>query len=240
MRTFISPSVVIFGSLVGIVLVFLKPDVNDIFFIGISLIINVVTTKSLEPIAIFIKLSLPIIIPLFIIHTIINPTFPSTNELFGILPFRPEGLAFSIHIMRQVSILFAISTMWFFVDRDYFLDWLISRKFPLFICAAFAQAIAIISLIERRGDSVYKAQQARGIQVGPNLIKKIKALPSVMLPVIATVINETDWRAIALVSRGFTCTKMSSPQVLFLEKFDSLKLTILTIPLLLKITLWKL
>jgi hypothetical protein len=84
MRTFISPSVVIFGSLVGIVLVFLKPDVNDIFFIGISLIIDIVTTKSLEPIGIFIKLSLPIIIPLFIIHTIINPTFPSTNELFGI------------------------------------------------------------------------------------------------------------------------------------------------------------
>jgi energy-coupling factor transport system permease protein len=236
-KTSISAGMVLISTLLGFILVLFPRNSSDFLFVLLSLVITCSTSQSLKPVRVFLKFALPIMVPVLLIHTLINPMFPVREYFFNFLPFRPRGLDFSISISQQISVLLAVSTMWMFTCRDELLDWLVARNFPLTICMTFAQAISIISLIERRGNAVYKAQQARGIATGPGIVKRVKALPFVMLPVIATVINETEWRATALVSRGFASRKMSSMPISSFDKYDLFKAALLATPILLKITI---
>jgi energy-coupling factor transporter transmembrane protein EcfT len=238
MRPFISPGLCFIGTLIGMILLISKASFIDLMYIVSVLSLSVIKQRSLDSVLFYFNILLPILVPLFFVHLFINPSFPLNYHLFGVVPIRLDGIQFSIQISWQLSMFMAISLLWLLICRDRLLDWLISHRFPLFISAAFAQSIAIIGLIERRGLSVYTAQQARGIQTGPGFLKKVKAFPSVMIPVIASVISEADHRAIALVSRGFASKPMSGPITSLFDRGDSLGIATLALPLILKGAEW--
>jgi hypothetical protein len=232
-KNYISIGLISINTITGVILYILPRDFYDYLFLITYLVIAISTKRSLLPFYFFLRIFIPIIIPLFIIQSVLNPVFTTEFYFFNFISFKPDGFKFFVSISQQLSIFLSISCMWLLVCRDSLLDWLIFKNFPLVVCATYAQAVSMIGLIERRGLAVYKAQQARGIQTSKGLFK-LKAMISVMFPVIATIINETDWRVTALISRGFYSTKMTSQNIPLFHKKDLYKIFIIIFPLFLK------
>jgi energy-coupling factor transporter transmembrane protein EcfT len=146
--------------------------------------------------------SAPLLIPLVLIHGLINPHYEPSN-IAATIPFRPEGVEFAISIYSAISIFLAVAVSWLQVKSDEFFEWLVAHRFPILAVGLVSQSIAMVKLVEKRGKAVYQAQTARGIPTGPSLFYRVRALPSVILPVITSLINEAEHRSIALWSRGF-------------------------------------
>lgn len=68
----------------------------------------------------------------------------------------------------------------------------------------------MLILFRRRAENVFLAQRARGIAAGPSLFAKVRALPSVILPVVLNALGEADVRAVLLASRGFGAGEMTA------------------------------
>jgi len=188
--------------------------------ITLSLILVIlISTMSIKVITRFIILSAPFLIPLLLIHGVINPQFEQTS-LFFLMPIRNDGILFAVSTYANISVFLALAINWWHVDRDNMIDWLIARKIPsIFICL-IAQSAAMIPLIERRGFSVLRSQNARGIPTGPNLFHRIKAIPSIILPVITSLMNEADHRSYTLWSRGFGQSQFSGVQLPLGQRSD--------------------
>jgi energy-coupling factor transporter transmembrane protein EcfT len=238
LRCAVSPGLCLWSILASILLFFINSFVIKLLFVGISLSVLFSTVQSKKPIRRFIGFFTPFAIPLFFIHTFVNTSFAADYYVWEVLPIRFDGARYALKIATQLATLLSVSMMCLYTDSDRFLDWLISRKFPLLLCATFAQAIAVIHMIERKGLLVYKAQQGRGVQTGPGIFRKIRVLPSVIFPVITTVLQESEWRTGALLSRGFASKTMSAPYVHSYVSFDKIKIAALIAPHIFYLILW--
>jgi len=211
----VKPARAIGWTAVGALLALLSPSVMFDFAVAISImLLLIVTTRSIKAARSFLSLSIPFFVPLLVIHGIINPQFEQ-SYLFSGLPVRMEGVRFALNICSNLSIFLAVAIGWWHVERDYFVDWLIARKVPTVVLGVIALASAMVPLIERRGAAVLRAQTARGIPTGPKLRHRLKAMPSILLPVITSLMNEADHRSYALWSRGFGQYQFSGENVPF-------------------------
>ena len=199
----VSPARAIGWTGVCLLLALFSPSVQFDFVAAISVIFLImVSTRSLRAARGFVSLSIPFFLPLLIIHGIINPQYEQSRFFWGI-PIRAEGISFALSVFSNLSIFLAVAIGWWNVERDYFVDWLIARKVPNVLIGVITQASAMIPIIERRGSAVLRAQTARGIPTGPKFRHRIRALPSILLPVITSLMNEANHRSYALWSRGF-------------------------------------
>ncbi len=227
----VSPLLLLISTFVSILMLCFSDDSSTYLFVLGCLAVGAWTKRSSKPIKLFLKVSLPLAIPIIVTHGVLNPTYPIDLHLFELIPVRKEGLKFAFGIVRQVSILITLSSIWLLASPSELLDWLISRRCPLLLYGTFAQALATIKLMERRGQAIYRAQQARGIKVGPDLLHRLKALPSVVLPVIISALNENERKTFALTSRGFGLNEMSAPLIPLSHKGDPLKISVILLPL---------
>jgi len=173
------------------------------FTLSISIVaLILLVTKSFQAGKFFVLTSLPFLLPLVIIHGLFNVQFPTDAKIW-LVPYRSEGVNFALSIFCNLSVLLALAAAWSQASRDEVLEWMAARRIPVFALGVMVQSVAMASLIEKRGRSVLKAQMARGIRTGPNLVYRLSALPTVILPVVTSLINESDQRATALWSRGF-------------------------------------
>jgi len=173
------------------------------FSLAVSIVaLTVASTKSLKTIKTFVTISLPLLVPLILIHGLVNPQFEMNARMWSV-PYRQEGITFALSVYSNLAVFLAIATGWANVNRDEFFDWMVACRVPVFLVGLVGQSIAMVILIEKRGRAVLKAQTARGIPTGPNWRHRLRALPSVILPVVTSLINEADQRSTALWSRGF-------------------------------------
>lgn len=214
------PSRAIGWSVLGLTASIASSHILFDFLLAASiLILLMLSTKKLSPFKAFISLSGPFFIPLLLIHVIVNPQFVVTNKIW-LVPFRYDGLIFSLEVYSNLAVYLAVAICWWHVDRDYMVDWLSARNAPFFLIGLTMQASAMVPIIEKRGLAVLKAQTARGIATGPNLIHRLKAFPTIILPVITSLINEAEHRSVSLWSRGFGKYKFIGEAVPFGDKFD--------------------
>jgi energy-coupling factor transporter transmembrane protein EcfT len=167
-----------------------------------TLILTALFSRSTSPIRIVAKLSLPFILPLLVIHGVLNPQFPQTFELPLHIPFRQAGFAWGLDIALRIVTLFGLATMWTHVDRDKLISDLVTLKLPLPVLLLAAQTTAIVSIIDRRSHAILAAQQARGINIGPRFRSRVAALPKLLIPLFVTAITDADARAQIMVTRG--------------------------------------
>ena len=198
------PAIRIVGwTIFGIIVTLWPSNALLKFIFSFSVIIlTIFCTKNVKAGKYFIITTLPLIIPLVIIHGVINQQFPVTTTVLSI-PYRHSGIIFAFAIYCNLMVILSIATAWTKMNKDDLFELLIFCHFPIVIIGIVAQAFAIATFIEKRGKAVYKAQTARGIRTGPGFIYHVRALPSVILPVVTSLLNEADHRSIALWSRGF-------------------------------------
>lgn len=147
-------------------------------------------------------------VPLVLIHGVINPAYPQTATLLGAIPVREGGLSYGLSVALAMCVITTVATVWSQVDRDVLVDDLSRLALPTWLIVVAAQSIAVIHLVRLRVDSVYLAQRARGIAVGPGFVTRLRALPSVLIPVVVATLSDADARATALASRGFGATRI--------------------------------
>ena len=165
--------------------------------------ITVGLLRSIRPVASMIRLSLTFVIPVLLIHGVLNPQFPVTTKILDFIPLRQDGFTFGSHVATRVIVIFVLGALWLSIDRDKFVNDLISLRVPLPVVLLCSQAVAVASTMQRRAHAIYDAQQARGIKVGPGVFTRISALPKVMLPLFVAVISDAYARADILATRGF-------------------------------------
>jgi energy-coupling factor transporter transmembrane protein EcfT len=216
----VKPARVIGWSLIGLTASILSSNILFDFTLAGSYIINLMLiVKKWKPLKAFFALSVPFFIPLLFIHAILNPQFEVTHYIW-LLPIRQEGILFSLDVYSNLSVYLSLAICWWYVDRDYMVDWLAARNIPFFLLGLIMQASAMVPIVEKRGLAVLKAQTARGIATGPNLFYRIKSFPTIILPVITSLINDAEQRSIVLWSRGFGKHKFVSRKIPFGESSD--------------------
>jgi len=191
----------------------------DFVLAGSILVHLMMSIRKWSPLKAFTTLSGPFFIPLLLIHVIVNPQFTITNHIW-LIPYRYDGLIFSLEVYSNLAVYMAIAICWWHVDRDFMVDWLAARNAPFFIIGLIMQASAMVPIIEKRGVAVLRAQTARGIATGPSFIHRLKAFPTIILPVITSLINEAEHRSVALWSRGFGKYKFVGEKIPFGNKAD--------------------
>lgn len=148
------------------------------------------------------KWMLPFVVPLFLIHGVINPGFAETGRIAGLIPVRADGLSFaSLVSLRVVAITF-VASYWAAVPANHLVDAFIQWRAPLRLVVLASQAIAVGQYIGRRANQVLLAQRARGIPVGPGFLARARAFPTIIVPVISSALLDADVRAHCLVTRG--------------------------------------
>lgn len=145
----------------------------------------------------------PLLLPLIVIHSFFNPTFPVTSQLWGTIPFRSDGIVHAINSGSKLMSLMIAAVLWRYVDAQRLFNWLVLLKCPVAFLVMFGQSHGMLILLRRRAENVFLAQRARGIAAGPGIFAKVRALPSVILPVVLNALGEADVRAVLLASRGF-------------------------------------
>jgi energy-coupling factor transporter transmembrane protein EcfT len=156
---------------------------------------------------VIVKWCLPFAIPLLLVHGVLNAGFPADRWYLGFLPFRPAGFRFGATISLHVTLFATVAAYWMSTRRDDVVDDLVNLRLATWIIFFSSQSIAIGGSVERRILKIYTAQRARGIRTGPSFWARIKAFPSVVIPVVVATLLEADARVPALVSRGFGCAQ---------------------------------
>lgn len=172
-------------------------------FCGGYFILVISLARSLHLMISVFRLSIPFVIPIMLIHSILNPQYQVTFEFFNVIPFRLDGFNFGLGISLRVVEIVVVGAMWFSVDRDKIISDLIRLGTPLPVLIVTAQAVAVAGHIHRQARAIYDAQQARGIKVGPGFLARASALPKVMIPLFVAVINDADMRSSIMATRGF-------------------------------------
>jgi energy-coupling factor transporter transmembrane protein EcfT len=158
---------------------------------------------SFRPAKVVVVLSLPFVLPLFAIHGFLNAMYPIDNVLFGIIPYRTNGLMFAATIGSSMILVITGATAWLMVRKDDIIEALFRSRLPFWITMIGSQGLAMADHVSRRVDRVYLAQRARGVPMGNSVWARVRAFPTIIIPVAVSVLIESDYRGIALASRGF-------------------------------------
>jgi energy-coupling factor transport system permease protein len=213
----IPPARALAWTVLGVIVAVSSADPTIKLSFAVSIVaLTAVSIKHWRSVKSFGAVSLPLLVPLLLIHSLVNPQFEIDGKIW-VVPLRTQGFVFAIAVYSNLAVFLAIAIAWWQVNRDEFFDWMVARRVPVLLVGLVAQSMAMVTLIEKRGRAVFKAQTARGIPTGPNWRYRFRALPSVVLPVVTSLINEADQRSTVLWSRGFLQHNFAATKVPFGE-----------------------
>jgi energy-coupling factor transport system permease protein len=81
---------------------------------------------------------------------------------------------------------------------------MLKSRLPYKFAYAFLATVQLIPILTNEISTIYQAQVSRGLNVQANLIERLKSIVVLMIPLTLGAINQTQTRAIALESRGFS------------------------------------
>lgn len=168
-----------------------------------------VATRSTRVLIRGLWLTGPVILILLGVHGFISPLFPVTGSLGGVIPVRGEGIAYAIELAQMIFVVTFAALLWLGVSRTDFIDDLIWLHTPPIGIAIAGQTIATLGLLGRKIATVFLAQRARGIPVEGRFLGRVRALPSVLVPVVAVTLIEADARSLQLQGRGLGVGRLS-------------------------------
>lgn len=209
MRSTITPLVALSWTLTSALALLALPglEARGVYAAGL-LGLAAIAAPSARTVWAVLKWTVAFAAPLVLIHGVLNPVYPQTATLLGAVPMREGGLAYGLSVALALCVITIVASAWSQVDRDLLIDDLSRLSLPIWLIVLAAQSIAVIHLVRLRVDAVYLAQRARGIAVGPGFATRLKALPSVLVPVVVSTLADADARATALASRGFGATRI--------------------------------
>jgi len=180
-------------------------------YAGLATIALIIQLQNARVAVVMIKWCLPFVVPLLFVHGVMNASYPTAYWLMDVIPWRPTGFRYGVIVSLHFIVIATIAAYWLHTERDDLVDALIRMKFPIWSILFVTQGVAVGAMVERRVSNVYLAQRARGICVGPGILARLRAFPSVLIPAVIGTLLEAESRIPALVSRGFGSSKLAVP-----------------------------
>lgn len=173
------------------------------------LVLVLLGTKSEAVIRNALVLTLPFAVPLTVVHGILNPNYAVSENVCGGIPLRLDGVAYALLISLRILIFSCAVMTWRFVDPDRLMREAVHLRLPRSLVVTLAVAMASMTMVHNRIGTVYLAQQARGLSSGPGLFARVRALPSVVVPVVVATLLEGSARGELMATRGLGTTGLN-------------------------------
>jgi len=157
--------------------------------------------------SISIKILLPIVLVLFIVQGLTFPGGKSPIWEWGVLTLTSEGLLFALGIGSRIiclvlaSVLLVLTThpgdlMAALTERG------MSPKFSYII----SSTLQLIPAFRDRADGILLAQQARGLAISRNPIRRVGIMMPLIGPLVLGMFTDVEERSTAMEARGFGST----------------------------------
>lgn len=180
-------------------------DLRALIAVAVTMWITLVVTQSGKSNIAWrvVAWTIPLVLPLLFIHGILNGAFPVDHRLFGFIPVRSTGIDYGSAVAMRMLLISIVGGYWLSILREDMVESLIRSRLPSTVILLLVQGVLMAGIISRRLENVYLAQRARGVPVGGTAIARLRALPSVLIPVIVGTFVEAEGRVPALVAQGF-------------------------------------
>lgn len=163
---------------------------------------QIIYLRSFAPAAFLIKVTLPLAVPLLLIHGVLNPQFPADRAIWSGVPIRTEGFTFATVISSRLLIAAAAMSIWRYTKGTEVIGFCNRLGLPPLFITGIAVSIASVALVQRKANAVYLAQQARGMRLRGSLLRRALSLPKLVIPVAVATIVEGSERGAVIESRG--------------------------------------
>ncbi len=188
-----------------------------VFVLNILLILKAGVIKNFM--GMFLRVTLPIVIPMFIINTLFYPGSKTILYTLGPLMIRYEGLMFaSTVISRLLAILSAYFLMVLVIDPRDLMIALGNRGISPKVGYLILSTLQLIPYIQQTAARILEAQQSRGLSLKGGLLQRFKSYLPLMAPVVMGSFASLEIRAMALEVRGFN---LKTKRVYIREVFDT-------------------
>lgn len=161
-----------------------------------------VRLRRFEPALLAAKVTLPLAVPLLLVHGILNPHFPAERLLWEVLPWRGAGFAYAATVGARLALVAAAMTIWRFTRSAEVIGFCHRIGVPAPVTSFVAIATASFELVQQKARSVQLAQQARGTDLRASLGARIAGLTKLVIPVAVAMIVEGHERGGVLENRG--------------------------------------
>ncbi|MFT4109525.1 energy-coupling factor transporter transmembrane component T family protein [Propionicimonas sp.] len=153
------------------------------------------------------QILLPIVVVLFIVQGLTFPGGETPVWQWGVATVTSEGLVFALNIGARIiclvlaSVLLVLTThpgdlMSALTERG------MSPKFSYII----SSTLQLIPAFRDRADSILLAQQARGLAVPRNPVRRLPVLMPLLGPLVLGMFTDVEERSTAMEARGFGST----------------------------------
>ena len=191
-----------FAALAGAATLAAPPAVIAVY--GLVLIPMAAASRVLGP---FLRASLRTLAPFLLsLVTIQGFFYPGEHVLFTLGPFRykAEGIVFALLFSARLLVGLGAALLLLLTTRmDHLMLALSQRGLSPRIAYIVVTTLQIIPRFQARGQAIFDAQRARGLQTEGSLLRRGRALLFLVTPLLFSSLMETDARAMALEARGF-------------------------------------
>ena len=160
-----------------------------------ALVAHILITRRLSGATQFFIWGIAFALPLVVIHAVLNPAYPVTDEIVWGVPLRSNGLAFAIRQVSVVMTLFVPALYWFAVSREGVIALLCRLPISPAAAVPLFDVMALLTEMERRAATILEAQRARGIRMRGAPWRKAAALMALVIPLVATLLRDAPVRA---------------------------------------------
>lgn len=149
------------------------------------------------------KALLPVILSLFIIQGVLFPPANATPLPLGPVTLTREGLAFAfLTSTRLLTLSSAVLLLLRTTATGDLVQALVERGLPRSIGYVLLSALQIAPDMSARATAILEAQRSRGLET-EGTVRRLRALPALVGPLIVGALVDTEERAMALESRAF-------------------------------------
>lgn len=150
-----------------------------------------------------LKALLPITFSLFLIQGVLFPPAGATPFRLGPLTLTYEGLAFAfLTSSRLLTLSAAMLLLLRTTPTGDLVQSLVERGLPRNIGYVLLAALQIAPDMSARATAILEAQRSRGLET-EGTVRRLRALPALVGPLIVGALVDTEERAMALESRAF-------------------------------------
>lgn len=175
-----------------------------IFLFAINAAIAATGLLLLETFQAVWKIILPLALFMVPIHSFLNPE--NQRVLLTIAQFNvyQEGLNFALLTLLKLTVVLITSLLFVFSTHPADLISSISQTGKSSSLAyLLGSPLLFLAGMRDRIEVIKAAQQARGLDTGGNVLKRVLSLAPLILPLVTGAIVEVEQRSIALEVRGF-------------------------------------
>ncbi len=154
--------------------------------------------------SIFLRVTLPITIPMFLVHSFFFPGARTILYRLGPLSLRLEGVLFASNIIsRLLTILAAYFLMILVVHPRDLMIALGERGVSPKIGYLVLSTLQLIPYIQQTAERILDAQRSRGLSLKGSLLKRLRSYLPLLGPVVMGSFSTLEIRAMAMEVRGF-------------------------------------